>query len=1025
MVVADPKVKNNQGIILPLITFGSIGLFCVFLFCIVRKFFNDIYSPRTMLPRGRPPKISNRLLSWVWVVFSTSESFLVNTVGLDGVMLLRFFKLGYQFFFVLSLLGMGCLAPINYYSNEPVLPNSTWFKIEAVLLPALSIENVPQQSPLLKVILGFTWLISFIAYGFIMIYYRRFITLKLQYDEYALKRTQLSKIEMRTVMVFGIPQDLRSEVNLAVYFENLGIGKVDTVVLCRNWSLLQRAVEKRAYFLRQLELLYVKCKRIPREYDSARNLNEERLPFVQRNDEHERLCSEILSHFSNISPLRRPKHRIGMVSLFIVGLFGLFGPLVDSVEFYCAEFKHWDKTVARIRKTPEKSKATAVALVTFESPISATIVSQSVTHSDPFSLMTRMAPEPRDIYWPNLSSKSAHTYTKLVRTLIVLSTLSFLVFSSTFVVSSIAGLIDLEQLAKYLPFLKGMIDNLPPTTVQLIQGVIPAILLATWNACLPSVLLILCQLQGLEAESWIQQSLLTKYFGYMFYNVIFVIPFSSVAYEILLNPQNVIEQLGRMLPKSSSTLINIIILQAVAVYPAQLLLAAPLILTWLSRLAPWANSTPREISNAYYPSILTCINYGIIYPLPILVFVVGLMYSAIAPVILPFCTLFFLIGYFVYKYILLYVHIPMYESKGMATPYVVNRCLLGLFIMQLTMMGVLALKSVDDDNVRETSSEKAWSGYAQMVVGVAPLLFLTFFIANLLQQAYEKQIRNVPLEIIGEAQRHLLRTDFDIDSDNFTPYQPFSSVMNHRTTQDEPNGRELREIVTPVTGNPKLLNRLSTLSFSLLNRSPQREPEVHIELPTSSSSSVSSVEPQNSADAEKRYSAITILQTHAHSGPSPFHDPNEIDPVLDLPGYSYEGLNTNVTSSRFVETPMTRVPGVLDTAVGAAMLRYGEQDAAASPLELSSDDDDCQLYSYLHPALIGKLPMPWYDGEVFEDLRRDQSRHQRLLVDKLQSRQRLSVHEELIHQDTTTSTNVSQVRGFFDGLTSWIHLTVS
>ncbi|KAJ2998500.1 hypothetical protein HDV02_004508 [Globomyces sp. JEL0801] len=771
MVVADPKVKNNQGIILPLITFGSIGLFCVFLFCIVRKysitilterFFNDIYSPRTMLPRGRPPKISNRLLSWVWVVFSTSESFLVNTVGLDGVM-------------------------------------------------------VPQQSPLLKVILGFTWLISFIAYGFIMIYYRRFITLKLQYDEYALKRTQLSKIEMRTVMVFGIPQDLRSEVNLAVYFENLGIGKVDTVVLCRNWSLLQRAVEKRAYFLRQLELLYVKCKKIPREYDSARNLNEERLPFVQRNDEHERLCSEILSHFSNISPLRRPKHRIGMVSLFIVGLFGLFGPLVDSVEFYCAEFKHWDKTVARIRKTPEKSKATAVALVTFESPISAVCV------------------------------------------------------------------------------------------------------------------------------------------------------------------------------ESSSTLINIIILQAVAVYPAQLLLAAPLILTWLSRLAPWANSTPREISNAYYPSILTCINYGIIYPLPILVFVVGLMYSAIAP----------------------------------ATPYVVNRCLLGLFIMQLTMMGVLALKSVDDDNVRETSSEKAWSGYAQMVVGVAPLLFLTFFIANLLQQAYEKQIRNVPLEIIGEAQRHLLRTDFDIDSDNFTPYQPFSSVMNHRTTQDEPNGRELREIVTPVTGNPKLLNRLSTLSFSLLNRSPQREPEVHIELPTSSSSSVSSVEPQNSAAAEKRYSAITILQTHAHSGPSPFHDPNEIDPVLDLPGYSYEGLNTNVTSSRFVETPMTRVPGVLDTAVGAAMLRYGEQDAAASPLELSSDDDDCQLYSYLHPALIGKLPMPWYDGEVFEDLRRDQSRHQRLLVDKLQSRQRLSVHEELSHQDTTTSTNVSQVRGFFDGLTSWIHLTVS
>ena len=44
---------------------------------------------------------------------------------------------------------------------------------------------------------------------------------------------------MKTLMVFGVPRELRSETKLCKYFEGLGLGDVDTVVLCRNWSLLQ------------------------------------------------------------------------------------------------------------------------------------------------------------------------------------------------------------------------------------------------------------------------------------------------------------------------------------------------------------------------------------------------------------------------------------------------------------------------------------------------------------------------------------------------------------------------------------------------------------------------------------------------------------------------------------------------------------------------------------------------------------------------------------------------------------------
>jgi hypothetical protein len=88
----------------------------------------------------------------------------------------------------------------------------------------------------------------------------------------------------------------------------------------------------------------------------------------------------------------------------------------------------------------------------------------------------------------------------------------------------------------------------------------------------------------------------------------------AVIYDIILNPRQVIEVLGDMVPRASSTLINYVVLQAMAVYPAQLLLVGPLLLTWLIRLAPWSDASPRQRSDAYYPTTLTCINYGVAYP---------------------------------------------------------------------------------------------------------------------------------------------------------------------------------------------------------------------------------------------------------------------------------------------------------------------------------------------------------------------------------------------------------------------------
>lgn len=107
---------------------------------------------------------------------------------------------------------------------------------------------------------------------------------------------------------------------------------------------------------------------------------------------------------------------------------------------------------------------------------------------------------------------------------------------------------------------------------------------------------------------------------YHFYQVINVMVIYTVArsiwwaislFEIIQRPATLLNILANSMPRQSSFYVNYVIVQTFAVIPAQLLLLGPLLLTWISRLAPWTRRSPRDVSDAYYPSVLTSINYGV------------------------------------------------------------------------------------------------------------------------------------------------------------------------------------------------------------------------------------------------------------------------------------------------------------------------------------------------------------------------------------------------------------------------------
>ena len=292
-----------------------------------------------------------------------------------------------RLFAFLSFLGLFFLAPVNYYSQVPSFQNSTGYLYEDILLPSLSVNNVPNRSPFLWVHLLFTWIFSLSAIGFLIVFYRETVSAKLKYESHILKDSNLGRVDSRTIMVFGIPRELRIEIELASYFDSLGIGKVQNVVICRKWTRLKQAVQMRARYLLKLEQAYAKSARKLKRFGETGNSPLPESLFAQGyavnldaqdgdfegvyrplltddqmgySDESEKILSELISR---IAPSSRIYHKKGFL--------GCFGQRVDSLNQYLEQFKLWNREVDRLRRSTESSPPTSVGFVTFDSPLTA------------------------------------------------------------------------------------------------------------------------------------------------------------------------------------------------------------------------------------------------------------------------------------------------------------------------------------------------------------------------------------------------------------------------------------------------------------------------------------------------------------------------------------------------------------------------------------------------------------------------------------------------------------------------------
>lgn len=77
------------------------------------------------------------------------------------------------------------------------------------------------------------------------------------------------------------------------------------------------------------------------------------------------------------------------------------------------------------------------------------------------------------------------------------------------------------------------------------------------------------------------------------------------------------------------------------------------------------------------------------------VFLLGLVYAPISPLILPFTVVFFFFGSIIFRFLLCFVHSQEYESGGRLFPKVFSRIMVGVIVSHLTLIGLFGLRLVE------------------------------------------------------------------------------------------------------------------------------------------------------------------------------------------------------------------------------------------------------------------------------------------------------------------------------------------
>ncbi|XP_038893319.1 CSC1-like protein At3g54510 isoform X4 [Benincasa hispida] len=335
-------------------------------------------------------------------------------------------------------------------------------------------------------------------------------------------------------------------------------------------------------------------------------------------------------------------------------------------------------------QTASKHKELPVAFVTFKSRLGAALASQSQHSLNPLLWITELAPEPRDVSWKNLAIPvrllPLHEFGVIVGA-------SLLTIFFAIPVTAVQGIAKFEKLKKWFP--PAMAINMIPGLSSIVTGYLPSAILNGFIYVVPFAMLAMAKLAGCVSRSKEEIKACNMVFYFLVGNVFFLSLISGSLLdeieEYLTHPKNFPSHLASAVSAQADFFVTYILTNGLSGFSLEIL--QPGLLSWdLLKSCICCSGKEKE---AYLYSL----PHSRIIPFISLFLLIGMVYAVVAPLLLPILIGYFCLGYVVYVNQIEDVYATTYDTFGLYWPHIHHYIIIGILLMQVTMIGLFGLKS--------------------------------------------------------------------------------------------------------------------------------------------------------------------------------------------------------------------------------------------------------------------------------------------------------------------------------------------
>ncbi|ORX44793.1 DUF221-domain-containing protein [Hesseltinella vesiculosa] len=645
-------------------------------FCLLRPRNILIYAPKSKYSdeSARPPTLSQQWYSWIKPLWTVRDDYLLPRVGYDAVLFIKFLRLIRTLLWIMTIIGLGALVPVNIVAtmNTSVWPPSPG--IEFLSISGINYANgkLVTNPNLLWYWAPFaaTWFFSLVLIFALFWFTNQYRRLRERYF-----RTQTDD-NAKTILISHLPKSIRTDKDM------------------EDWAQL----------LIQLGFSYKECL-LGRVNSKLTDLYEEHQLAVRH------LEIALASYLNDGKKMKqRPTMRIG-------GFLGIGGQKVDVIEYYTKQVRDIEQEINTLRRGHSRGNGKTrshdtkddqpghFGWVSFDKikqaqgAISAlNSMHKHQQHSDDSLIDARPSPDPHDLIWANLGLEPA---ARRIKRWAGRTVYWVFVFAWMLPIGALSATSNIVNIIRFLPNANDFISSHQPL-MGIIQSWLSPIVMALFFMLLPLLFRFISKQQGYRTHTTVDGKVYLKLYIFFIFNNLLVFTLVNLFVGIFGqvraliqdgslppgsdNLEQYIVQVAQNISDVSTFWINYVCTHGLGLTMelCQLVpLVTLLIKKWLTR------PSPRQLHEYSQPPPF---DYAQAYSILVFFFTIALLYSVMAPLILPFTLLYFSIASMVYKYTLMYIYVTKMESGGKMWPVLFYSFGFGMILFHIIMIIMLHLK---------------------------------------------------------------------------------------------------------------------------------------------------------------------------------------------------------------------------------------------------------------------------------------------------------------------------------------------